>query len=90
MLLRTGSQSVLVQRTEPVMVIMVLFSCTSTRLVCAEFLPTGAQYSATEYHKAKADVRRVFAPAPQVVPASMWTKLLRVRVFAAAFRRWGL
>ena len=37
MLLRTGSQSVLVHRTAPVMVLMVLFSCTSTRLVCAEF-----------------------------------------------------
>ncbi len=48
MLLRTGSQSVLVHRTAPVMVLMVLFSCTSTRLVCAEFLQTGAQYSATE------------------------------------------
>ena len=46
MLLRTGSQSVLVHRTAPVMVLMVLFSCTSTRLVCAEFLQTGAQYSA--------------------------------------------
>ena len=29
MLLRTGSQSVLVHRTTPVMVLMVLFSCTS-------------------------------------------------------------
>ena len=48
MLLRTGSQSVLMQRTEPVMVLMVLFSCTSTSLVCTEFLQTGAQYSATE------------------------------------------
>ena len=48
MLLRTGSQSVRVHRTAPVMVLMVLFSCTSTRLVCAEFLQTGAQYSATE------------------------------------------
>ena len=44
MLLRTGSQSVIVHRTAPVMVLMVLFSCTSTRLVCAEFLQTGAQY----------------------------------------------
>ena len=48
MLLRTGSQSVIVHRTEPVMVLMVLFSCTSTRLLCGEFLQTGAQYSATE------------------------------------------
>ena len=47
-LLRTGSQSVLVHRTAPVMVPMVLFSCMSTRLVCAEFLQTGAHYSATE------------------------------------------
>ena len=31
MLLRTGSESVLVHRTAPVMVLMVLFSCTSTR-----------------------------------------------------------
>ena len=37
-----------------------------------------------------ADVRICFAPAPHVVPASMCTKLLRVRVFAATFRRWGL
>ncbi len=33
MLPRTGSQSVLVHRTAPVMVFMVLFSCTSTRLL---------------------------------------------------------
>ena len=39
---RTGSQSVLVQRAAPAVVLMVLFSCTSTRLVCAEFLQTGA------------------------------------------------
>ena len=48
MLLRTGNQSVLVHRAAPVVVIMVLFSCTSTRLVCAEFPQTVAQYSATE------------------------------------------
>ena len=46
-LLRTGSQSVLVHCTAPVIVLMVLFGCMSTRLV---------------------------------VPASMCTKLLRVRV----------
>ena len=90
MLLKTGSQSVRVHRTAPVMVIMMLFSCTSTRLVCAEFLQTGAQYSATEYQRANADVPIVFAPAPHVVPASMCTKLLRVRVFVTTFRRWGL
>ena len=38
MLVRTSNQSVLVHRTAPVMVLMVLFSCTSTKLVCAEFL----------------------------------------------------
>ena len=38
MLLRTDSQSVLVCRVKPVMVSIVLFSFTSTRLVCAEFL----------------------------------------------------
>ena len=48
LLLRTGSQSVIVHRTTPVMVLMVLFSCTSTILVYAEFLQTGAQCSATE------------------------------------------
>ena len=47
MLLRTGSQSVSVQRTARSMVLVVSFSCMSTRLVCAEFLQTGAQYSAT-------------------------------------------
>ena len=40
MLLRTGSQSGLVHRTAPVMVLMVLFTCTSTRLMCAELLLT--------------------------------------------------
>ena len=90
MLLRTGSQSVLVHRTAPVMVLMVFFSCTSTRLLCAEFLQTGAQYSATEYKRANTDVRRVFAPAPRVVQPSMCTKLLRVRVFGATFVRWVL
>ena len=40
MLLRTGSQSVLVHQTAPVTVLTALFSCTSTRLVCAEFLQT--------------------------------------------------
>ena len=48
MLLRTGSQSVLVPRTAPVVVLMVVCSCSSTILVCAEFLQTGAEYSATE------------------------------------------
>ena len=48
MLSRTGSQSVLVYRTAPVMVLMLLFSCMSTRLVCVEFLQIAAQYSATE------------------------------------------
>ena len=45
MLLRTGSQSVLVHRTAQVMDLMVLSSCTSTRLVCATLLQTGALYS---------------------------------------------
>ena len=44
---RTGSHSVLEHRrpTAPVMVFMMLFSCTSTRLVCVglQFLQTGAQ-----------------------------------------------
>ena len=71
MVLRTGSQSVLVHRTAPVMVLMVLFSCTSTRMGCAEFLKTGAPYSTMWQHRAKDDVRRVFAPAPRVVQASM-------------------
>ena len=65
-------------RTAPVMVLMVLLSCTSMRLICAEFLQTGAQSLATEWQRANADVRRVFAPAPHVVPASMSTKLLQV------------
>ena len=30
------------------------------------------------------------ASAPHVVPASVSTTLLRVRVFAATFRKWGL
>ena len=88
MLLRTGSQPVIVHRTAPVMVIMVLFSGMLTRLVCASKLEHSTQPYIAEGQGWC--TKSFFAPAPQVVPASMCSKLLQARVFAATFRRWGL
>lgn len=44
----------------PAMILVTLFSCTSTLDVWALRHPTGAQYSATLKHKAKAEVRNTF------------------------------
>lgn len=61
MLDRTGNQSNWVDLTVPFMILMVSFSCTSTFLQCILLAHTGAQYSATLYTRARAEVRSTFA-----------------------------
>jgi len=48
------------------------------------------QYSATEQHRAKADVRRMLALAPHEVPASFAVKLFLLFSFAALRDRCSL
>ena len=89
MLLRTGSHGSGVERRVPVIVLSVVFSWTSTRLTWALRHQTGAQYSATEKHSARAAVRSVDVCAPHVEPASLLMMLFLVRTFAAVFMRWS-
>ena len=70
MLERTDSQGIGVDRIAPEIVRIEEFSCTSMRSVCADRHQTGAQNSAAEKHKAKADERSVSAFAPHDDPAS--------------------
>ena len=44
---------------------------------------TGAQYSAAEYERASAEVRRVEAAAPHFAPASLQSRLFRDFTLAA-------
>ena len=77
MLESTGCDGRGVEQRIPEMRHMVVFNCTSTRLVSAEHDQAGAQYSAAEQQSARADDRRVLALAPQVEPASFISKLFR-------------
>ena len=90
MFANTGSQGRGVGRRVPVMRRRVVFSFTSTRWVCADWNQTGQQYSATEKQRASADVRRVFALAPHVEPASFISRLFRLASFLAVFVRCSL
>ena len=56
---------------------MLSFKALSTKRACALLHHTGAQYSATENHRAVAETLSVLQLAPQVVPASLRIKLLR-------------
>jgi len=62
----------------PVMIRIVSFMDTSTSLECAEFLHTGAAYSAADMHKAKDDVLSTSGFAPHVVPVSFIIMLFLV------------
>src|ERR1043165_4229566 len=55
-----------------------MFSSTSSRCVLLERAQTGAQNSTVEYHRASAELHRVWPLAPQLEPASLPRRLLRV------------
>ena len=56
------------------------------RFVQLDLAQIGQQCSATEYHRVKADVRRVLALAPHEVPASFAMRLFLLFSFAARDR----
>ena len=56
------------------------------RFVQLDLAHTGQQCSVTEYHRVKADVRRVLALAPHEVPASFAMRLFLLFSFAARDR----
>ncbi len=85
MLLSTGSHGIVVDFTIPVIILIVVFSSTSIFLVCALLIHTAAAYSATEYTKAKDDVRRVLVGAPHVIPANLCMMFLLARTLEAVF-----
>ena len=75
MLDRTGSQVTGVDRIVPVMICMVLFSWVFTWCVWGDLDQTGAQYSAAEYDRARAEVRSIRDAAPHFAPASLQRRL---------------
>jgi len=85
---RTGSHCRLVARTQSVMIRIVLFNWVSTFFACTLFSQTGAQYSATLYTKARADMRSTFARQPQLVPASLLIILFLVFSLFFTSSRW--
>ena len=68
----------------PEMMRIVLLRATSILLVWVILAYTGAQYSATEYTKAIAEIRRTLKSAPQERPASRLMRQLRALAFCAS------
>ena len=71
-----ASQGIGVDFRVPVIMRIAWHSWVSTSLVWALEDQAGEQYSAVEYTSASADVRRVFARDPQIVPASFRRMLI--------------
>ncbi|KAL1461748.1 hypothetical protein WDU94_013620 [Cyamophila willieti] len=69
---------------------MVSFRAMSTFFACAEFLHTGAAYSAAELQRARADVLRTFGLAPHLVPVSFLIMLFLDMTFFFVFSQCSL
>ena len=83
MLQSTGSRSRFVALRKPDIILIVTFNCVSTKWQFLLFIQAGAQYSATEYTRLTAEVRRVSAEDPQFEPASFCTMLFLDLIFKA-------
>ena len=79
---RTGKSSVGVGPKHPVTMREASLRMLSMRRVCTVRYKTGAQYSAVEWTKERAEMRNVLAPAPHSDPAS------RVVSFLLKALRW--